>query len=178
MSGPAEALHWLAAGLYGLAVAWAVVCDARWLLIPNWTAATAALAFPPAAVIAGLAPAAIAWHLGVGIGLLAGGAVLFGRGILGGGDVKLLAAVGVWIGPDDLLAYLVAVSLLGGVLALAVMAAGRLKRRWPALAAVPWLGEGRPGTQAIPYGIAIGLAGLLLLARNPALPAAWAAALP
>jgi len=104
--------------------------------------------------------------------------VLFGRGILGGGDVKLLAAVGVWIGPDDLLAYLVAVSLLGGVLALAVMAAGRLKRRWPALAAVPWLGQGRPGTQAIPYGIAIGLAGLLLLARNPALPAAWAAALP
>ena len=173
----AEAVHWAAAALYPLAVAWAVVSDARRLLIPNWTAAAVALAFLPAALMGGLGLAALGLHYGVGLVLLAIGLVLFWRGILGGGDVKLLAAVGVWIGLDDLLLYLVVMSFLGGALALTVMAAARLKRAWPALDRIPWLGDGAPRTQAIPYGIAIGLAALALAARSPALPPAWASLL-
>jgi len=140
-------------------------------------AAAVALAFLPAALAGGLGLAALGLHYGVGLALLAIGLVLFWRGILGGGDVKLLAAVGVWIGLDDLLLYLVVMSFLGGALALTVMAAARLKRAWPALDRIPWLGDGAPRTQAIPYGIAIGLAALALAARSPALPPAWAALL-
>lgn len=177
MSGQSLALvvHWLSAAVYPLAVLCAVVSDARRLLIPNWTSAAVAVAFLPAAITGGFGFAAIGLHYGIGLGLLAVGVLFFRLGALGGGDIKLLAAVGVWIGWDNLGPYLALVAALGGVLALAVMAAARLKRVWPALARIPWLGDGAVRSQALPYGVAIGAAAILLLARSPALPPAWAA---
>lgn len=177
MSGafPAAAVHWASAAIYLLAVAWAVVSDARRLIIPNWAPAAIALAFLPAALAGGLGLAALGPHYGIGLAMLAIGLVLFRYGILGGGDVKLLAAVGVWIGLADLWLYLVTMAFLGGALALTVMAAARLKRAWPALGAIPWLGDGGARSQSIPYGIAIGLAALALAGRNQTLPPAWAA---
>ena len=46
------------------------------------------------------------------------GAVLFARGWLGGGDVKLLAAATLWVGPAGTPSLLMLTGVLGGALAL------------------------------------------------------------
>src|SRR5258708_30823681 len=56
--------------------------------------------------------------LGCAVAVFLVGAVLFARGFLGGGDVKLLAAATLWAGPADTPALLVLTGVLGGALAL------------------------------------------------------------
>lgn len=63
--------------------------------------------------------------LGVGFGLTL---ALFILGALGGGDVKLLAGVGAWIGPWPVLAVFLAAAVVGLVLVIAQsLWSGRLK---------------------------------------------------
>lgn len=171
----AAALHWLSAAVYPLALAWAAFSDSRRLMIPNGASIAITLSFLPAALLGGVGLAAVAGHYAVGLGLLMAGLVLFWRGFLGGGDVKLLAAAGVWIGWNDLGAFLVLVTFIGGGLALAILVIRKFGGKWPWADAVEWLGDAPDAkTQPVPYGIAIGLAAVLLLSRNPALPASWA----
>jgi len=49
------------------------------------------------------------------------GALLFYRGWLGGGDIKLAIALSVWLGCDKLVSFFVILSLTGGLLAIAVL---------------------------------------------------------
>ena len=86
------------------------------------------------------------------------GAVLFGVGIIGGGDVKLLAAVSLWVGWARLMEYVLAVSLLGGILGLVLL----VGRKWVVVVEPYWLRLGvktprvlQPG-EGVPYGLAIG----------------------
>jgi prepilin peptidase CpaA len=90
--------------------------------------------------------------LAVGAGLFLIGAALFAVGAIGGGDVKLVAAVGAWVGLHGLPSFLVVMALLGGALALLQLAGGRLG------GAGGWLAPER----GVPYGVAIALAGLLV----------------
>ena len=95
---------------------------------------------------------------GVGIQLAAGAGVFallagaFYAGMMGGGDVKLAAALALWFQPASIIKFLVLMSLAGGVLTLGILAFHRLKRR-----------EGRP---EIPYGVAIAFGGLAILAQR------------
>jgi prepilin peptidase CpaA len=59
--------------------------------------------------------------------LVAGAAfcVLFLVGGMGGGDVKLMAGVGAWMGPAHALVTLIATSIAGGILALAYVVVSR-----------------------------------------------------
>src|SRR3569833_376327 len=82
----------------GLAVgaAW----DWRSRTIPNWLNAAIALGAIPFWWASGLHPwPEIALHVGVAAGLFALFAVAFSLGMMGGGDVKLLAAVALWLPP-------------------------------------------------------------------------------
>lgn len=97
----------------------ACVTDVRHRRIPNvltFGAALAAVAFHVAVDgFGGLSTSAGGWLVGVLLFL-----PFFALGGMGAGDVKLLAALGAWLGPGD--AFWVAVygSLAGGVMALAV----------------------------------------------------------
>jgi len=64
-----------------------------------------------------------------GIALL--GKAVFKKEAMGGGDVKLLAAVGAWSGVLGAFDCLMAASLLGSIYGVALMARGRLKRQDP-----------------------------------------------
>ena len=75
------------------------------------------------------------------------GAVGFRFGMLGGGDVKLLAAAALWIGSATLLAFLMATAVAGGVLAAAFLAWALVRRDRQKV--------------ALPYGIAIATGGIL-----------------
>jgi len=92
---------------------------------------------------------------------LAVGSLLFARGWLGGGDVKLLAAIALWFDISGGLALLAYVSIGGGLLALVFIIARRLL---PA----PKNGGVRPPALRprgpIPYGLAIATGALLCAA--------------
>ena len=152
-----------------------MVSDVRSLKIPNWASIAIAATFLPAALLGGIGLATIVLHYGIGAALLAAGMFLFIQGIVGGGDVKLLAAIAVWIGWDDLGLYLFLVALIGGALALVVMVTRRISWKPSLLDSVPWLGRGPATTQVVPYGVAIGLAAILLFSRLAVVPRAWTA---
>jgi prepilin peptidase CpaA len=88
--------------------------------------------------------------MGAGVFVLLAGA--FYAGMMGGGDVKLAAALALWFQPASIIKFLVLMSLAGGVLTLAILAVHRWKRR-----------EGRP---EIPYGVAIAFGGLAILTQR------------
>src|SRR5688572_2486300 len=103
----------------GALLALACLSDLRTRRIPNaltFSAAACGLLFH---LITGGSTAA-AWSLG---GCLLGAALFFPmfalRG-MGGGDVKLLAAVGAWLGPGQVAIAALATSIAGGVLGLVV----------------------------------------------------------
>jgi prepilin peptidase CpaA len=83
---------------------------------------------------------------GIVFALLAGA---FYVGMMGGGDVKLAAALALWFPPAGTIKFLVFMSVAGGVLTLGILAWHRAQRR-----------EGRP---QIPYGVAIAVGGLAIL---------------
>jgi prepilin peptidase CpaA len=65
-------------------------------------------------------PAALGWSV---VGFLAGGLIflpLFALRGMGGGDVKLLAALGAWVGPVPIVWVALYAALAGGVMAIIV----------------------------------------------------------
>jgi prepilin peptidase CpaA len=149
-------------GCYG-AIAAAMVWDLIAYRIPNFLCLAVACLFPVAMLASGRD---IGWpaHLGTGAALFAVGAVLFWFRWFGGGDVKLLAAIGLWIGLKDLPVYLACVGLIGGGLGLALILIRRLAGRFADRQAdagrrVPRLLQ-RNGP--VPYGLAIGAGALLV----------------
>jgi len=79
-------------------------------------------------------------------------ALAFYTGMMGGGDVKLAAALVLWFSPKDTIRFLVIMSVAGGVVTLIFLALHRARRS-----------EGRP---KIPYGVAIAVGGLVILAQR------------
>jgi prepilin peptidase CpaA len=141
----------LLASLAALLVVAAVV-DVRTFTISNRLNLTVALLAP----VYWLSVELSIWP-GVAVQLAAGAAVFlvlaaaFYAGMMGGGDVKLAAALALWFPPASTLKFLVFMSLAGGLLTLLLLVWHRVKRR-----------EGRP---EIPYGVAIAFGGLAILAQ-------------
>ena len=99
-------------------------------------------------------------NLALLVAALAIGTPLFGRGILGGGDVKLLAATFTWFNLSAAPYLLLAVALSGGVLALLIIALRSMN--WPdGMRQRTILLQRRAG---IPYGIAIAAGALITMA--------------
>ena len=73
---------------------------------------------------------------------------------MGGGDAKLLAAASLWFGFENLLPFLAATALAGGVLSLAYLAFS---------AARVGLGQDTVIARNVPYGAAIAAGGLSVL---------------
>ena len=93
-----------------------------------------------------------ALHVAVAVGVLALLAIAFYTGMMGGGDVKLAAALALWFSPESTVRFLVFMSIAGGLVTVVVMAMHRLRS-----------GEGKP---QVPYGVAIAIGGLVILAQR------------
>ncbi|HVF83474.1 MAG TPA: prepilin peptidase [Sphingomicrobium sp.] len=94
----------------------------------------------------------VAMQVGLALTVFALFALLFAAGLMGGGDVKLAAALALWFAPTAMLNLVVIMSLAGGVLTLFVLM--RHRRRKPA---------GRP---QVPYGVAIAAGAWAILAER------------
>jgi prepilin peptidase CpaA len=134
------------------------------------------------AVAGAIAALLLRWSMGWGPlfdGLLGAGLALlvaltpFALGLLGGGDVKLLGAVGAFVGADRLFGGLLLIAVVGGVLALVEAvrrrALGRTLTSTISLGK-QWMLFGRAGTSAtlespehmtVPYGVAIAVGSLM-----------------
>ncbi|MGI6655706.1 MAG: prepilin peptidase [Desulfobulbus sp.] len=90
--------------------------------------------------------------------LLGGGLLLlpYLRGMVGGGDLKLLAALGAWLGPGAVFSLFLYATVAGGLLAV-----GRLVQRWQRRRR----GNDVPD-RTIPYALAIASGLILLLFRG------------
>ena len=91
-------------------------------------------------------------QVAIAAGVFALLAVAFYTGMMGGGDVKLAAALALWFSPQSTLRFLVFMSIAGGLLTLVVVGLHRLKKK--------------PGKPEVPYGVAIAVGGLLILIQR------------
>jgi prepilin peptidase CpaA len=95
--------------------------------------------------------------------------VLFWRGILGGGDAKLIAATALLIGSHDLVDFLFLMSVCGGALAFAILARDELRlQRWyysRSVRATPAQAAERVAAMrsTVPYAVAIASAAAVVL---------------
>jgi len=114
--------------------------------------------------------------IGTGMSLLVLGILAWRCGWLGGGDVKLIAALGLWAGPSHVDALLFGTALTGGILAVATWFAGRLSEWPPAGLALAMVDRLLPSTQfapnvtswrsqGLPYGIAVAAGGGWMVQR-------------
>jgi prepilin peptidase CpaA len=111
-------------------------------------------------------PVAAGYTLIGAAAMLAFGFLLFWRGIIGGGDAKLIAATALLMGYQDLLEFLFLMSLCGLPLALVVWARDKLGlRRHKQVAAAGADGSGAAvlTRSTVPYGVAISAAGAVIL---------------
>lgn len=133
--------------------------------ISNRLCIAIALAFLPAAVSIGLGAAEIALHVSCALAMLCAGFTLFAAGWIGGGDAKLFAAAALWFGWSDIADYAAASAIIGGALALVVLAL-----RMGSLS-LPFAGMLPMPKPELPYGVALALAALFIYPQS-----LWAAA--
>jgi prepilin peptidase CpaA len=131
----------------------AAVIDVRTFTISNRLNIVVALLAPLYWWSAGLPlwpDAAI--HVAVAAGVFAVLSIAFVAGLMGGGDVKLAAALALWFSPAATVRFLVFMSIAGGLVTLVVLVIHKLRSS-----------EGRP---KVPYGVAIAIGGLAILAQR------------
>lgn len=108
--------------LGGLAIALAIAAftDLRRRQIDNGLNAAIALGAPLYWWASGLSPwPGMAIQAGMALLVFLGFALLFARGAMGGGDVKLLAALALWLPPLTLFSVIFLTSLVGGAMSMA-----------------------------------------------------------
>lgn len=123
----------------------------RRLIIPNWIS-LAIVGLYPAYVLT--SPVPPGWLLAAGLAALTlvVGFALFVANLMGGGDVKLMAAVALWAGPTGFPMLVIVTAIAGGLVAMALLLFRRL------IAA----DGGGPRKDVMPYGVAIAAGGLMV----------------
>lgn len=139
------------------ATAAAAIEDAIRLRINNVTCAIIAAGAVGAMIAVG--PSIVLWqNFVVCAVILALGTAAFAGGLFGGGDVKMLAAIGLWLDLKGGSILFMAVLLAGGLVAVAYLIANMLRRSNPDVR-----------SRRVPYGLAIAFGTLLTVtaARTP-----------
>lgn len=144
----------------------AAVYDLTTFTIPNWLTLSLVLAFAVFAVILKADLGLLGWHMLVSLVFLLCGMLLFGLSLIGGGDAKLLAFAGLWLGPGAALEFAFYSTVMGGFLTLAILAFRRMPIPGPA-ADMPWVSRLHDANSGVPYGVALAAGALILLPSSP-----------
>jgi prepilin peptidase CpaA len=91
------------------------------------------------------------------------GLAVFAAGAIGGGDVKLAAALGLWAGSTDAAGFLLVTALAGGALSILILATRNVPfahyLSGPIKAGPQTDGQEMP-RESVPYGVALAAGGL------------------
>ena len=153
--------------VFPFCMVFAVVSDVLSMTIANRVSILLVATFAAIAPLTGMDWAAYGWHFLAGALVLCVTFAMFALGGMGGGDAKLLAATALWMGFSiELMRYLVYASIIGGLLTVAVViyrgstlsvfTGGNLFLRHFANEKV-----------GIPYGVALGMSGLIVYPSTP-----------
>ncbi len=127
--------------------------DLRTRTIPNWLNLAIALLAIPFWLLSGLPLwPDIAVQIAVAALVFGLFAALFAMGAMGGGDVKLIAAIALWLPPLAVMKLIMVMALAGGAIALAMLIRHRIAKA-----------EHQP---QVPYGVAIAFAGFWLIGER------------
>lgn len=153
--------------VFPFCMVFAAVSDLLSMTIANRVSLLLLAVFLVVAPLSGMGWVDIGMHVAAGAFMLSVTFALFALGGMGGGDAKLIAATSVWMGFGfPLMQYLLTAAMLGGMLTLAI-----LSFRGSALAPVTsqnlFLRNFSKDAGGIPYGIALGAAGLLTYPQSP-----------
>ena len=146
-------ISWILFGVLAAALALAALRDWRSRRIPNWLNAGIALLAIPFWWASGLSIwPDVAVQIGLAAALLLVFWLAFAVGMMGGGDVKMIAALALWLPPAAMIKLLLIMSIAGGVLTIAMLIPHRIAKA-----------KGQP---EIPYGIAIAFGGFWLISER------------
>jgi prepilin peptidase CpaA len=148
-------------GLFPAVMAFAAASDLFTMTISNRLSLLLAIGFFLAAALVGMPLAQVGTHVLAGVLVLGVSFGLFAFGWIGGGDAKLAAATSLWLGFGYLFDYFFVASILGGGLALFLIAV----RRFPlpiSLVGTRWIERLHSTKTGVPYGIALAAAGLVV----------------
>jgi prepilin peptidase CpaA len=121
--------------------------------IPNWLNGAIAAGAVPFWLASGLEPwPDMALQLGVAAFVFLLFSAAFYVGAMGGGDVKMVAALSLWLPLAAVVKLLVIMSIAGGVLTVAMLVKDRIAKSGKKL--------------EIPYGVAIAFSGFWLIAER------------
>lgn len=154
-----------------ICLALAALTDFFEMTIPNRIPVILIAAFLLIAPFSGINLMQLGWHMMAAGIVFAVCFALFALNVMGGGDAKLLTAASMWFGfNQSLFEFLAFTGYIGGVLTVAIIV---MRANWDMFATI---GVKLPQTlmvaNKIPYGIAIGAAGLIAYPQSPLVVAA------
>ncbi len=144
-------LSYALAGALVLILLSAGIEDARHREIANWKNAAIALMAPAWWYLHGYGWADAGIQFGIALGVFALFVGAFHFGWMGGGDVKMIGALALWLPLQGLFFMLMVMSIIGGVLTL-IMMFDHWRRK-------------APGAVETPYGVAIAMASMIALSE-------------
>jgi prepilin peptidase CpaA len=162
MSASIALHHIVLVGFAAICLA-AATSDAIRYLIPNRYSIAIILMYPAAVLTAPVMPD---WPGAVIASLivLTAGFTFFAFNLIGGGDVKFLAATALWAGSEHIIPFLISTALVGGGLASFIWLRHRFQ---PMTADTPAQdGTATAAPLVAPYGVAIAAGALLVGWRN------------
>lgn len=154
----------LALTVFTVVMAVAAFEDFRRLIIPNLLPILLCAVWPLYLAAAPSLYGALT-AIGCALAVFVVGAVLFARGYIGGGDVKLLSAATLWAGPGGTPALLMLTGVLGGALALFLLMpfGNQILAVARGMLGQPSVSTERGFATAVPYGVAIAGASLIVV---------------
>ncbi|HEY8964722.1 MAG TPA: prepilin peptidase [Alphaproteobacteria bacterium] len=147
-------------------VLFAAISDLHSMRIPNWIS-LALLALFAIAIPFGVFPNLAGNLIVFGAAVVILGA-LYLTGVAGGGDVKLLAVLALWVGTSGIIPFLLVMSFMGGVMAavgLVLVKNESLKKhafKWTD----SWLARIARGEKVVAYGVAIAVGFIAALTKT------------
>jgi len=153
--------------VFPFCMGFAAISDMLSMTIANRVALLLVANFLLVAPLTGMPWDAFVWHIAAGAAVLAVTFGLFALGGMGGGDAKLMSATALYLGIGfNLVEYLVVSAFLGGVLTVAIL----MYRKSPISAYTGhnvFLRHFADQQSGIPYGIALGVGGLVVYPQTP-----------
>lgn len=143
-----------------------ILYDFFTMIIPNGLNILLFLGFLGLALVIDLPIKDIGWHLLAAFLALAAGFAAFAFNLFGGGDAKSIAAVAVWFGWNtETLVFILLTAMLGGIFAVllvGIRSAGISQMLPLKIIEIKWIKAILVPKARMPYGVAIGTAGLIM----------------